>query len=73
MELTRPREPLTKSSIVKVWAAITSRATCALNVPHWSNPTGPGEAFEAGKGVEFEQLIPEQGLGRRGEGCFPGK
>jgi hypothetical protein len=72
MELARPHEPLTASSIVKVWAANTSKVACALNVPHCSDPTSLGEAVDAGKGVEFEQLIPEHGLGRPRAGCSAG-
>jgi hypothetical protein len=72
MELTRPREPLTVSLIVNVWAVASSTKPLLLNVPHWSDQSGPGGTVEDGDGSEFEQLIPEQGLGRPGSGCSPG-
>ncbi len=72
MECARRWQSPTESSTVTAWAGVASRLTTDVNSTHWSPPMGSATAAEGGKGVGFEQLIPEQGLRGSGAGCLPG-
>ena len=72
MECARRWQSPTESSTVTAWAGVASRLTTDVNSTHWSPPMGSATAAEGGKGVGFEQLIPEQGLRGTGAGCLPG-
>jgi hypothetical protein len=50
----------------------TSTSMIAIGAPHWSDPSGAGEAVETGNGARPEQLKPEHGSRRAGEGGFGG-